>query len=316
MAPGRPSPPIRPMSDLLEPFEFEFMRRAMLAAALVGVLTASVGVFVVLRRLSYIGHGLAHSIFGGAVVAFVTGINFYVGATIWGAFTVLLINGATRRRQISGDAAIGIITTAAFAVGVALISRERTFTRDFEAALFGEVLGISSSDLWVIVGTLGLVALMLFLWWKQLLFVTFDRDVAGASGVSLVRVEVVFSLVLAATVIASLQVLGVTLIAAALVIPPVTARLLTDSFPRLFLLSTVLGGLTGFLGIYLSWFVDVSSGATVVLLQAALFALVLAATSLRGRWRERGARRRARQNGDDGGSADERIAGLQRPLFG
>ncbi|PZC43278.1 MAG: manganese/iron transport system permease protein/iron/zinc/copper transport system permease protein [Chloroflexi bacterium] len=294
----------------MEPFEFAFMRRAMLAATLVGVLTASVGVFVVLRRLSYIGHGLAHSIFGGAVVSFVAGINFYVGATIWGAFSVLLINGASRRRQISGDAAIGIITTAAFAVGVALISRERTFTRDFEAALFGEVLGISNSDVWVIGGTMLLVAGLLFVWWKQLLFVTFDRDVAGASGVSLVWVEVVFSLVLAATVIASLQVLGVTLIAAALVIPPVTARLLTDSFPRLFVLATVTGGLTGFLGIYLSWFVDVSSGATVVLLQAAIFALVLGATSVRSRLREREARRRAQ------GDPAEALAGIERSLFG
>lgn len=300
------------MSELLEPFEFEFMRRAMLAAALVGVLTAAVGVFVVLRQLSYIGHGLAHAIFGGAVVSFVAGINFYVGATLWGAFSVLLINGASRRRQISGDAAIGIITTAAFAVGVALISRERTFTRDFEAALFGEVLGISSSDVWVILGTLLLVAALLFVWWKQLVFVTFDRDVAGASGVSLAWVEVVFSLVLAATVIASLQVLGVTLLAAALVIPPVTARLLTDSFPRLFITATVLGGLTGFIGIYLSWFVDVSSGATVVLLQAAVFALVLAGTSLIARWGERGARRRA----GGGSPPGERLAGLQRPLFG
>ena len=296
------------MSDLLEPFEFEFMRRAMLAATLVGVLTASVGVFVVLRRLSYIGHGLAHAIFGGAVVSFVTGINFYVGATIWGAFSVLLINGASRRRQISGDAAVGIITTAAFAVGVALISRERTFTRDFEAALFGEVLGISNGDLIVIAGTLALVAVMLFLWWKQLLFVTFDRDVAGASGVPLAWVEVVFSLILAATVIASLQVLGVTLIAAALVIPPVTARLLTDSFPRLFLLAVVLGGGTGFFGIYASWFLDVSSGASVVLLQAAIFALVLGGTGLSARWREHGARRHA--------TRDDRLAGLERPLYG
>jgi ABC-type Mn2+/Zn2+ transport system permease subunit len=299
-----PAPPSGSMSDLLEPFEFEFMVRAMLAATLVGVLTGSVGVFVVLRRLSYIGHGLAHSIFGGAVVAFVTGINFYVGATRWGGFSVFLINLASRRRQISGDAAVGIITTAAFAVGVALISRHGTFTRDFEAVLFGEVLGISSGDLFVIVGTMALVGVMLFVWWKQLLFVTFDRDVAGASGVSLAWVEAVFSLVLAATVIASLQVLGVTLIAAALVIPPVTARLVTDSFPRLFFLSATLGGLTGFFGIYSSWFVDVSSGATVVLLQAAVFSLVLAGTGLRARRRERGARRA------------ERIAGLERPLFG
>ncbi len=291
------------MADLLEPFQFEFMWRAMIAATLVGVLTAGVGVFVVIRRLAYIGHGLAHSIFGGAVVSFVAGINFYIGATLWGAFSVFLINLASRRRQISGDAAIGIITTAAFALGVALISRQRTFTRDFEAALFGEILGITTTDLLVTAATLVLAAALLFVWWKPLLFLTFDRDVAAAAGVSVSWVEAVFSLLLAATVIASLQVLGVTLLAAALVIPPVTARLFTDSFPHLFAFAIALGGLTGFFGVYLSWFVDVSSGATIVLLQAALFSLALALTAAQARRRERSGRRL------------ERLSGLERAIY-
>lgn len=288
---------------MFEPFEFDFMVRAMVAASLVGALTGAVGVFVVLRRLAYIGHGLAHSIFGGAVVSFVLGINFYVGATLWGGMSAFLINLAARRRQIGGDAAVGIITTSAFAVGVALISRERTFTRDFEAALFGEILGITQADVWVILGVGAMVAALFFIWWKQLVFTTFDREMAGAYGVPVQWVETVFALVLAATVIASLQVLGVTLIAAALVIPPVTARLLTDSFPRLFLLSVCIGTVAGFFGVYLSWFVDVSSGATVVLLQAAIFTLVLAYASARSRRLRRDLRR------------TERLAGLERAVY-
>ena len=272
------------MGRLAEPFEFEFFVRGLIAAGLVGVLCAAVGIYVVLRSLAYIGHGLAHSIFGGAVVSFVSGISFYVGATIWGVFSVLLINGAARRHQIGGDAAIGIVSTSAFAVGVALISRHGRFTRDFDAALFGEILGITSGDLYVIVGVLALVALILFFWWKPFLFTTFDQDVAGSYGVPVIWVEVLFSLILAATVIASLQVLGVTLIAAALVIPPVTARLLTDSFTRMFFLAVIVGGLSGFGGVYISWFIDVSSGATVVLLQAAIFALALTYASVRARW--------------------------------
>ena len=287
---------------MFEPFEFQFMVRAMLAASIVGALTASIGVFVVLRRLSYIGHGLAHSIFGGAVVSFVAGINFYVGATIWGVLTVFLINGASRRRQISGDAAVGIITTSAFAVGVLLISRNRTFTRDFEAALFGEILGITDTDLIVTAVALAAVGLALFTFWKQLVFTTFDQDVAGAYGVPIRTVEGVFSLALAATVIASLQVLGVTLIAAALVIPPVAARLLTDSFSRMFAIAVVLGTLTGFFGAYLSWFVDSSSGATFVLLQAAVFVVALSYAGARSRYRRRGVRE------------TERIAGMERLL--
>ena len=287
---------------MLEPFEFGFMQRAMVAAALIGGVTAAVGVFVILRRLAYIGHGLAHSIFGGAVVSFTLGINFFLGASVWGAFSVFLINQAARRRQIGGDAAIGIITTAAFAIGIAVISRSRSFTRDFEAALFGEILGITSQDLYVILGMIVLVGVMLFIYWKQLVFITFDRDVAGSYGVSVSWVDAVFALVLAATVVASLQVLGVTLIAAALVIPPVVARMSTDSFSRMFVLAVIFGVVTGFLGVYISWFVDVSSGATVVLTQAALFALSLA-WGLLGSLRGRSAARRA-----------ERLAGLERAL--
>ena len=287
------------MSGLLEPFEFEFFIRGMIAAGLVGALTGAVGIYVVLRRLAYIGHGLAHSIFGGAVVSFVTGINFYIGATVWGAASAMLINLVSRGRQIGGDAAIGIITTSAFALGVALISREGKFTRDFDAALFGEILGISSADLYVIVGTMVAVALVIFFFWKQLLFTTFDQSVAETYGVPTVLVEMVFSLMLAATVIASLQVLGVTLIAAALVIPPVVARLLTDSFNRMFVYAIVVGGLSGFLGVYLSWFVDVSSGATVVLLQAAVFVLVLVGVAVRSHF-------------SFGSRFSERLAGVER----
>ncbi len=288
---------------MLEPFDYQFMVRAMAAAALVGALTGAVGVYVVLRRLSYIGHGLAHSVFGGAVVSFVSGVNFYVGSTLWGALSVLLINGAARRRQISGDAAIGIVSTSAFALGVLLISQRRTFTRDFEAALFGEILGIDRTDLWVLAGAAALVVVTVFLFWKPLLFLTFDPEVARASGVPVAGMEAVFSLVLAAAVIASLQVLGVTLLAAALVIPPVTARLVTDSFPRLFALSVTVGAVTGFLGAYLSWYVDSSSGATIVLGQAALFVVVLAWAVGRSRW----LRREARQT--------ERLTGLERALY-
>jgi len=288
---------------MFEPFDFEFMVRAMVASSIVGALTAAVGVFVVLRRLSYIGHGLAHSIFGGAVVSFVAGINFYVGATVWGAVSVFLINGASKRRQISGDAAVGIITTSAFAVGVLLISRGGRFTRNFEAALFGEILGISNTDLAITAAVLLLVFVTLFVFWKQLVFTTFDHDVASAYGVPVRTVEGVFSLLLAATVIASLQVLGVTLLAAALVIPPVTARLLTDSFSRMFVIALAVGTLTGFFGAYLSWFVDSSSGATIVLLQAAVFVVALSYATARSRLLRRGARQ------------TERIAGLERAVY-
>ena len=240
------------------------------------------GVYIVLRRMAYIGHGMAHAVFGGAVVSYVIPyIGYFVGASIWGFFTALLITLTTRKRQIGADAAIGIITTASFAVGVAIISRYKTFTRDFEAALFGNILGVSQGDLLAIVVVTVAAALIIFIGFKLLLFSTFDQEVARFYGVPTGWVDTMFSLVLAATIVVSLQVLGATLIAAAIVIPPIVARLLTNSFRRMILLSSGVGAFCGLAGIYLSWYIDVSSGASVVLLSAALFGVVLTYTSLK-----------------------------------
>ena len=275
------------MNLLLEPFQFEFFRNGTMAAVMAGGLCGLIGVYIVLRGMSYIGHGLSHAIFGGAVVAYVMSWNFYIGAGMWGFISALLINKTVRSTKINADAAIGVITTASFAVGVALISRYRSFTRSFDAALFGNVLGVTTSDLWVIAGVSFMTAVMVFFIYRQLLFTTFDSEVAGIYGVKTGWIDTLFALMLAAALIAALQILGVTLIAAALVIPAITARLLTDSFNRIIFLSVGIGMLTGFVGMYLSFYVDVASGASIVLAQAFLFTLVLAVTSLQKRAQQR-----------------------------
>ena len=269
---------------MLEPFEYQFFVRGLIAATLVGGLCGLLGVYIVLRQMSYIGHGLSHAVFGGAVVSYVMSFNFYVGASLWGFLSALLINLTTRRRPtIGADAAIGIITTASFALGIALISRYRTFTRSFDAALFGDILGVTDGDL-VAISLVGLlVAGAIVVAYRQLLFTTFDPDVARFFGVPTGWMDALFSLALAGTVVVSMQVLGVTMIAAAIVIPPIVGRLLTDSFHRMVLISTVTGALSGLVGIYVSWYADVSSGATVVLVGAAAFVAALAWSSYRGR---------------------------------
>jgi len=268
---------------LLQPFTFAFFRNGFLAAVLVGALCGMLGVYIILRGMSYIGHGLAHAIFGGAVVSFVLQWNFYLGAGVWGFLAALLINQIARRTKVSADAAIGVVTTASFAIGVALISRYRRFTRSFDAALFGNVLGVTTGDVLVVLGvTLAITFLILF-FYKYLLFTTFDEPVARVYGIPTGWVDTLFALMLAAALIASLQILGVTLIAAALVIPAITARLLTDDFNHLMGLATLLGALTGAGGMYLSYYVDVASGASIVILQATIFGIVL----LYGTWRER-----------------------------
>lgn len=268
---------------LLEPFGYGFIRRGMAAAVLVGALCGGIGVYIVLKRMAYIGHGLSHAVLGGAVVSFVMSLNFLIGATVWGFLCAQLITLTTKKRKIAYDAAIGVITTASFAVGIVLISRYKNFTRDFDAALFGNILGVTVGDLAAVAVVSGAAAAVLFVGWKHFLFTTFDGEVAQFYGVPTGWVEAMFSLLLAGVIVVSLQVLGVLLIAGATVIPPVSARMLTDSFPRMLLLSTAIGAVCGFLGIYLSYFVDASSGATIVLVEAALFAAVLGISNLRSR---------------------------------
>lgn len=246
-----------------------------------GAICGLIGVYIVLRNMSYIGHGLSHSVFGGAVVSYVMNWNFYVGAGLWGFLSALLINSIAKRKKIGADAVIGIVTTASFAVGVVLISRVRTFTRNFEAALFGNILGVTTEDLIVIAGVSALSALVIFVLYKQLLFTTFDPEVAQVYGVPSDWVDTAFALVLAATIVVSMQVLGVMLMVAAIVIPAATARLLTHSFHRLVFASVGIGVFCGVGGMYVSFHSNASSGATIVLFAAAVFAVALAYDSLR-----------------------------------
>ncbi len=271
---------------LLEPFRYEFFTRALVAATLAGALCGLLGVYVVLRHMSYIGHGLSHAIFGGAVLGYVLDLNFYLSAGAWGFLAALAINETVRRRRIGADAAIGIVTTASFALGVALISRSRQFTKNFEAALFGNVLGVSTPDVLVVAAaTLGCTLVLLF-FYKQLLFTTFDPEVARVYGVPTARIDTLFALLLATAIVVSMQVLGVTLIAAALVIPAVVARQLTNSFARMSALAAGIGAGCGAVGVYLSYYLDVASGAAVVLVGAGLFGLSWLYADLR-RWLRR-----------------------------
>ena len=283
---------------MFTPLQYEFFVRGLIVATLVGGLCGLIGVYVVLRRMSYIGHGLAHAIFGGAVTSYVLSVNFFLGASLWGFLSALLINLTTRRRGISADAAIGIVTTASFAFGVALISRFRGFTRSFDAALFGNVLGITQADVAAIVAVALLAGAALFVGYKYLLFTTFEPDVARFYGVPSGWTDAAFSLLLAAVIVVSLRVLGVTMIAAAIVIPPISARLLTDDFSKMLALSVAIGALCGLGGLYASFYVDVSSGASVVLFSAAAFVAILAYTSIRGRIGSARRRRRAAPGGE------------------
>jgi manganese/iron transport system permease protein len=271
--------------SFLIPFHYEFFRNGFIAAVVIGALCGFIGVYVVLRRMSYIGHGLSHAIFGGAVLSYVWNINFFIGGGLWALLSGVLIHWISHRRWVGADAAIGVVTTSSFALGVAIVSTHRSFTRNIEAALFGNILGITQRDVWIVVLVSLLVAGMLFLIRRPLLFATFDPEVASAYGVPTGKIDLVFIMLLAATVLASTQILGVTLVAAAMVIPPVIARYMTQRFQSLLILSPVLGAFCGAAGMFLSFYFDISSAATIVLTAAALFLVLEIGLLARGKKR-------------------------------
>ena len=267
---------------LLAPFEYEFFRNGFIAAVLVGGLCGFIGVYVVLRRMSYIGHGLSHAIFGGAVLSYVVNLNFFLCAGLWALLAAYLIHRISHRRWVGADAAIGVVTTSSFALGVAIVSTYRSFTRNIEAALFGNILGITSRDLWTVVLISVIVFAALLILRRQLLFLTFDPEVASTYGIVTERTDLLFVLMLAITVLASTQILGVTLVAAAMVIPPVIARYFTKRFQTLLIVSPLIGILCSTVGMYLSFYLDISSAATIVLTAAALFIVLELTVLLRG----------------------------------
>lgn len=277
------------MDLLLEPLTYAFFTKGLLVAGLSGALLGFIGVFIVLRGMSYIGHGLSHSIFGGFAAAQLFAAQFYLlGAGIWGIASAIAITAVAKRGRVGADAAIGVITTASFALGVALFAKFGTSGPSFENALFGSILGISPEQIIGLVAITVLTGAFVFLRYRALLFSTFDPDVADVSGVRVGRLEAMLMVILSLAILATLTVIGVTLVAAMLVIPAVIARMLTDSFARMLTLSTAIGIACGVIGMYLSYFASVPSGTMIVLVGAFLFVIVLAITGGRGLRRSAG----------------------------
>ena len=260
--------------DLFEPYGFQFFQHGIIVATIAGALCGLLGVFVVLRGMSYIGHGLSHAVFGGAAASAVIGINFFIGAGIWGIVSGVLIARVARRRVLGADAAIGVVTTASFALGLALMNRYGQASKSIEAVLFGSVLGVKVADI-VAVSLVAIFALaVIVVWYRKLLFSTFDPDVAQVSGVNVSVVEVVLLSLLSLTILVTMRVIGTLLISALLVIPAAAARMTTNSFSKLLWISPLIGAITCFVGMNLSYHLDTSASATIILLDALVFIVV------------------------------------------
>jgi len=263
---------------LLAPLQFGFMQRGLLASVLVAAICGILGSFVVLKRLAFIGDALAHASFGGVALAFVLGANIYLGAFVFALATALGIGAISQRGRVSSDTAIGVLFSGTFALGILIISRVESYTTDLFGYLFGDVLSITESDLWTI-AALGLVVLALVgAFYRQLLFVAFDPTVAAATGIPARALEYLLLALLGATIVTAIQAVGIVMVVALLVTPAATAYLFTSRFHHMILASVVVGAFSALLGIYLSYYLDLASGAAIILVATALFFVTLALT--------------------------------------
>ena len=264
-----------PLDIVLEPLAFPFFVRALLASATVGLVCAVVGSYMVLRGLAFMGDALSHSAFPGVVAAYLLKAPFYVGAAIAAVGTALAIGWVTRRGNLRGDTAIGVLFAGMFALGIFLFSLIPNYVGDLFGFLFGEVLGIGVTDLIALsilaVLVLGTVAFL----WKELLYSTFDPLGAAASGLPVIRLDYLFLALIALTIVISLQAVGIILVVAMLVTPAATGQLVARSFGRLVAVAVVVGVASPIVGLYLSYWINAASGATIVLVESAIFAIVL-----------------------------------------
>jgi len=265
---------------LLEPFRLPFMQTALLAAILVGLPSAVIGSYVVLRRMAFIGNALANTVLPGLVVAFLNNWSLPLGAMVAGVMAALGIGWLSRRQEVREDTAIGITFSAMFALGILLISTTNSF-RDLNSMLFGNILGVTGDKLWLIIGIAVVVLALLFIFHKELELASYDPTHAEVMGLRTDWLRFLLLILLALTVVSSVQVVGVILTSALLITPPASAALITKRLPLMMAIAVVFAVASGIAGLYISYYADVSSGAAIVLTATAFFALTWIVSALR-----------------------------------
>jgi ABC-type Mn2+/Zn2+ transport system permease subunit len=267
---------------LLEPLTYGFMQRGLAASVMVGVLCAVVGCYVVLRGMAFLGDALAHAILPGVALAYLLKGNLMLGALIAAVVVGLGIGMLSRQGKIREDTAIGILFAAALALGVAMISTVQTYAVDLTHILFGNILGVSPSDL-LIIAVLGVIVIAtIVLLYKEFLVVSFDRVLAATLRLPVEVLRNLMLILIALTIVVSLQAVGVGLVAAMLVTPAATAYLLTRRLPMMMLIAALIGAFSGVAGLYLSYYLNIASGAAVVLVATAVFVLAYVFAPRRG----------------------------------
>lgn len=265
------------MSFLLAPLQYEFMQRGMIAAVLVGIVCAVVGTFVVLRGMAFFGDALAHTILPGIALGYLVSGGARESLFWWALGTAVVaslgIGAISKNSQIKEDTAIGIIFAGMFALGIALISTVRSYAVDLSHFLFGDVLSVSTQSLWLILLFGGIVLFVLFAFYKEFTTLSFDPILAATLRLPVDLLNNLLLVLIAVTVAVSLQTVGVALMVAMLVTPAATAYLLTKRLPRMMLLAAIFASLSGVIGLYLSYYLSIASGAAIVLTATFFFIL-------------------------------------------
>jgi manganese/iron transport system permease protein len=273
---------------LLEPFRLPYMQRALAEVLLLGAVAGVVGVFVVLRRLAFVADALTHTIFPGVVIAHLLDRSLLLGALAFGVLTAVLLTGITSgSRRVGADAALAILLTSFFSLGVVLVSRTRTYTADLTVFLFGRVLAVDRADLLATLALAAVVGAVLWALRKELVLRAFDPDGAAAMGYRTAALDLALNLLIALVVVAAVKAVGTVLVVALIIVPAAAARLLADRVATTAVLAAALGALGGWLGLAASYEVSVdhgirlAAGATVVVVLVAGFALAAAVAPLR-----------------------------------
>lgn len=260
------------MSDWIH---YDFMWRALLGGIFVGALASYYGVFVVQRRLSFLGSGLAHAAFGGVALALLLQTEPLMIAIPFTVIVAVLINWIRIHTRLAGDTAIGVLFAVSVSLGVIFLSLRKSGSADAVTYLFGSILTVSPLDLWILAALTISGAGTFNRFWGYWAYATFDAEIARADGIRINRDDYILSILLAVTIVVSIKIVGILLIAAFLVIPAASARMLSHSFRAMTLFSVIIGSLSVVIGLFTSYALDLPTGAVIILVQTAVFAISL-----------------------------------------
>ncbi|RUR03547.1 anchored repeat-type ABC transporter permease subunit [Labedella endophytica] len=262
--------PLDFLKDLLNP-DLGFLPKALVIAVMSSIVCGVIGCYVVLRGMAFIGDAVAHAVFPGLAVAFVIQGNLVLGGAVAGVLTAILVAVFSQNRRIKEDSIIGVFFVAAFALGIVVISRAPGYAGSLQQFLFGSITGIPDEDIYTVAITGMILMLVVFLFHKEFVAVTLDRETARSTGVPVFALDLVLYVMVAVAIVISIQTIGNILVLALLITPAAAARLLTDRLGVMMLLAPVIGGSSALLGLYLSWSLDLPVGGVIVLVATAVF---------------------------------------------